>query len=360
MDDKIAVLGAGSWGAALANLLCENGHSVSLWEFDPKAEHSLRTTRHLSILPDLVLRPGVEVTNRLSESLKNSSTIVSATPSHVVRDTMRAAAKSGAVLRTAVVVSVSKGLEAKTLKPLNEIISEELRVPDRQIAVLSGPSHAEEVVRRLPTATVLAGRNADITRRIRALFANDYFRVYAHSDILGVELGGALKNVYAIACGISDGLGFGDNTRAALLTRGLNEMARIGVKMGADLLTFFGLAGMGDLIVTCMSAHSRNYSLGLKIGQGKSPAQALSEMTMVAEGMKMAPSAHTLARQLGLDCPLTREIYQVLYEAKDPRKSLHDLMQRETQSEWQGLAALPSRRPRPANGAKAKRKRKDL
>ena len=177
---------------------------------------------------------------------------------------------------------------------------------------------------------MIAGRDPKTIHRIQVLFANDYFRVYVHTDILGVELGGAFKNVYAIACGISDGLGFGDNTRAALLTRGLNEMTRIGVKMGAQMLTFFGLAGMGDLIVTCLSRHSRNYSLGLKIGQGKSPAQALSEMTMVAEGMKMAPSAHALAQKLGLDCPLTREIYQVLYETKDPKQSLHDLMQRET------------------------------
>lgn len=340
MGDRIAVLGAGSWGATLANLLAENGHMVSLWEFDPKAEQSLRITRRLSILPDLILEPAVQVTNDLSESLENSLTIVSATPSHVVRDTMRAAAKSKAVMQDAIVVSVSKGLEEKTLKPLNEIIAEELRLPAGHITVLSGPSHAEEVVRRLPTATVIAGSDAATVSRIQALFANNYFRVYVHSDILGVELGGAFKNVYAIACGISDGLGFGDNTRAALLTRGLNEMTRIGVKMGAQMLTFFGLAGMGDLIVTCLSQHSRNYALGLKIGQGKSPKQALSEMTMVAEGMKMAPSAYALAKKLGLDCPLTHEIYLVLYEAKDPKKSLQDLMRRETQSEWQGLESV--------------------
>jgi glycerol-3-phosphate dehydrogenase (NAD(P)+) len=337
MGNKISVLGAGSWGATLANLLAENGHVVSLWEFDPAAEQTLRNSRRLSILPELLLNSKVQVTNDLAECLRTSTTIISATPSHVVRATMKAAAQSKAVMRESMVVSVSKGLEAESLKPLNEIISEELHLPGSQITVLSGPSHAEEVVRRLPTATVLASRDADKARYIPALFANDYFRVYSQSDILGVELGGALKNVYAIACGISDGLGFGDNTRAALLSRGLNEMARIGVKMGAQLLTFFGLAGMGDLIVTCLSQHSRNYSLGLKIGQGKSPKQALAEMTMVAEGMKMAPSAHALAKKLDLDCPLIREVYHILYESKDPKQSLHDLMRRETESEWQGL-----------------------
>ena len=218
-----------------------------------------------------------------------------------------------------------------------QVITEELHLPAKRIAVLSGPSHAEEVCRRMPTATVAAGTDRATVLRVQALFQEDYFRVYPLKDLIGVELGGPLKNIFAIACGISDGLGLGDNSRAAILTRGLNEMSRMGVKMGGDLLTFFGLAGLGDLIVTSLSRHSRNRLVGEKIGQGKSAAQALSEMTMVAEGMKTAPSAYALSRKLKLDCPLTREIYEVLYQGKDPKASLHDLMRRQTQDEWKGL-----------------------
>lgn len=337
MSERIAVLGAGSWGATLAALLVEKGHDVSLWEFDPKAAEALAKTHRLPVLPDLVLPSALQATNDLAAALKDRPVVLSATPSPFVRSTMAAVKKTSALAKNAVVISVTKGLEEKTHKRMSEIIREELGISAAQVAVLSGPSHAEEVCRRLPTAVVAAGIEATLTARVQTLFSQDYFRVYAEKDLVGVELGGTLKNVLAIACGISDGLGFGDNTRAALLTRGLNEMARIGVKSGANLLTFFGLAGMGDLIVTCLSKHSRNRLLGEKIGKGKTPEQALKEMTMVAEGMKTAPSAFELARDLKVDCPLFREIYGVLYEGKDPHKSLRDLMGRETQSEWQGM-----------------------
>jgi glycerol-3-phosphate dehydrogenase (NAD(P)+) len=335
--EQIAILGAGSWGATLAGVLVENGHSVSLWEFDAAAPKSLAGSRRLSVLPDLKLPPAVDVTHHLADALRDRHVIIAATPSQFVRSTMKAARATGALSPEAVVFSVSKGLEDKTFKRMSEIILEETGVPDNRIAVLSGPSHAEEVCRHLPTATVVASSSAALSARVQSLFTQDFFRVYTHSDVRGVEFGGALKNVFAIACGISDGLGLGDNSKAAIMTRGLNEMARLGAKMGAQLLTFFGLAGMGDLIVTCLSRPSPNRLLGEKIGKGKSTGQALSEMTMVTEGYKTAPAAYELTRRLELDCPLIREIYQVLYKNKDPKKSLHDLMERETPSEWREL-----------------------
>ena len=335
--ERVAVLGAGSWGATLAVLLAHKGHDVSLWEFDPKAAASLAGTRRLGVLPELEIPNSIRVTNDLGVALRGRDIVVSATPSHVVRPTMTSVKKTNALHPKAIFVSVSKGLEEKTFKRMSQVIAEELRWPIKQITALAGPSHAEEVCKRMPTATVVAGIDKKTVLRVQALFQEDFFRVYPHHDLVGVELGGTLKNIFAIACGISDGLGLGDNSRAAILTRGLNEMTRIGVKMGGELLTFFGLTGMGDLIVTCLSKHSRNRALGEKIGKGKTPQEALAEMTMVAEGMKAAPSAYQLSQKLKLDCPMIREIYEVLYNGKDPKTSLHDLMQRQTQTEWKGL-----------------------
>jgi len=336
-NERVAVLGAGSWGATLAVLLADKGYDVSLWEFDPKAAASLAATRRLGILPELEAPASILVTNDLAEALQRRPIVVSATPSHTVRATMASVKKTGMLDPRAVIVSVSKGLEEKTLKRMSQVIADELRIPAKRVAALSGPSHAEEVCQHLPTAVVAAAQEGALASRVKALFETDFFRVYALTDLTGVELGGTLKNIFAIACGISDGLELGDNSRAAILTRGLNEMTRIGVKMGGDMLTFFGLSGMGDLIVTCLSQHSRNRQLGEKIGRGKSAAQALSEMIMVAEGMKTAPSALKLAQKLKLDTPVIREIYEVLYKGKDPETSLHDLMHRQTKSEWQGL-----------------------
>ncbi len=335
--ERIAVLGGGSWGATLAVLLAEKGHSVSIWEFFPEAAAAMAKARRLNLLPELQIPDSVLVTNDLGEALEERPVVISATPSHTVRATMSHIKKTQALHPKAIVVSVSKGLEEKTLQRMSEVIAEELGWPAKRVAVLSGPSHAEEVCQHHPTAVVTAGRDRAVVSRVKALFERDFFRVYPQDDLVGVELGGALKNVFAIACGISDGLGLGDNSRAAILTRGLNELTRIGVRLGGNLLTFFGLAGMGDLIVTCLSKHSRNRALGEKIAHGKSAAQALSEMTMVAEGMKTAPSAHRLAQGLNLDCPLTHEIYEVLYHGKDPKVSLRDLMHRQTHNEWQGL-----------------------
>jgi glycerol-3-phosphate dehydrogenase (NAD(P)+) len=335
--ERVAVLGAGSWGATLAALLADKGHDVALWEFDPKAAAALAATRRLPVLPGLELPASIHVTSDLAGALEGRRVVISATPSHFVRATMAAVRKTGALAKNAVIVSVAKGLEEKTLKRMSEVIREELCLSLKNITALTGPSHAEEVCRRMPTATIVAGVNTSTVARVQALFQNDFFRVYPHEDLAGAELAGALKNIFAIVCGVSDGLGLGDNSRAAILTRGLNEMTRIGVRLGGDPLTFFGLAGMGDLIVTCLSRHSRNRLLGEKIGTGKTAQQALSEMTMVAEGMKTAPSAYALSQKLKLDCPLTREIYEILYQGKNPRASLHDLMHRQTQGEWKGL-----------------------
>jgi glycerol-3-phosphate dehydrogenase (NAD(P)+) len=317
----------------LAGLLAEKGLSVSLWEFDPAAAEHLRTTRSLKTLPELSLAPSVDVTGDLKTALSGRDWVLSVTPSAFVRSTMRAVRASGALSPQAKIISASKGIEDKTLKRMSEIISEETGVAAQRIGVLSGPSHAEEVCRRMPTAVVAAAADPALAESIQKLFAIDYFRVYTQSDVTGVELAGTLKNVLAIGCGISDGLGFGDNTRAALLTRGLNEMARIGVKSGGQQMTFYGLAGMGDLIVTCLSKHSRNRGLGEKIGKGLTPKQALGEMTMVAEGMVSAPAAQALAQKLGVDCPLIREIYNVLYEAKDPKRAVQELFSREAKGE---------------------------
>jgi glycerol-3-phosphate dehydrogenase (NAD(P)+) len=287
------------------------------------------------VLPDLTLSDTVVVSTELGDVLQGSAVIVSATPSSFVRSTLKKAAASGAISASPLCISVTKGLEDRTMKRMSEIIAEE--IPGARIAVLSGPSHAEEVCRRLPTAVVSAAPDLAIAEAARDLFSTPYVRIYTQRDLTGVELGGTLKNVYAIACGISDGLGFGDNTKAAIMTRGLNEMARIGVKLGGNLVTFFGLTGMGDLIVTCLSRHSRNRALGEKIGQGKTVAQALAEMTMVAEGYKTAPPAFALAERIGIEAPLIRETYRILYEGKKPRQSLTDLMKRELPNEWQGL-----------------------
>ncbi len=335
----VTVLGAGSWGATLSGLLADNGYDVTVWEFDPSAADTLSRTRTLRILPDLRLPSAVHVTSKLTEALKDRRYVVSAVPSQFVRATWKAVKASGALNMQANVISVSKGLEENTLALMTDVIAEESGLPSAHLMVLGGPSHAEEVCRKLPTATVVAGEDPARVVDVQKLFQQDSFRVYVQSDVKGVELASALKNVFAIASGISDGLGFGDNTRAALLTRALNEMTRIGMALKAHMLTFFGLAGMGDLIVTCLSTHSRNYTLGEKIGRGTAPQQALSEMTMVAEGYKTAPAAHRLAEKLQLDCPLIRETYLILHEGKNPRQSLHDLMKRETQAEWPATAS---------------------
>jgi glycerol-3-phosphate dehydrogenase (NAD(P)+) len=327
MVERIAVVGGGSWGATLADHLARRGHAVALWEFDARRAHDMARTRRLSTLPALDLHSAVEVSSDLAATLRGRPMILCAVPSAFVRATFRRVRETGALADGAWAVSVTKGLEANTLKRMSEIIGEEAPALAGRTAVLSGPSHAEEVAQRMPSALVTAGPDA-FPARVQELFNADHFRVYTSHDFIGVELGGAFKNIYAIGCGVVDGLGLGDNTKAALMTRGLNEMTRLGLAAGALGVTFFGLSGLGDLIVTCMSRHSRNRLLGEKIGSGKTPAQALGEMTMVAEGYDACLSARQLCRRHNLDLPIIHELYACLYEGKPAREALRDLLNR--------------------------------
>ena len=327
MKERIAVLGGGSWGSTLADHLAKIGHDVFLWEFVAADADRLKRTRRLPTLPHLVLHEGVQVTNDLGAVLMGRPLVVSAVPSTHVRSTFQAVNRSGALDSGAWVVSVSKGIENDTLKRMSAVIAESEPKLAGRVTVLAGPSHAEEVARSLPTAVVAAGPDG-FREKLVEVFNADHLRVYTNPDFLGVELCGALKNVFAVACGVSDGLGFGDNTKAALMTRGLNEMVRLGVSEGAQVITFLGLAGLGDLIVTCTSRHSRNRSLGEKLGHGKTIQQALAEMTMVAEGYPTAKSAYQLAERHKLDLPIIMELYRVLYEGKPARNALRDLLSR--------------------------------
>lgn len=334
--DKIAVLGGGSWGATLAHHLGKKGADVAVWEYNAKVAAELEASRKLSTLPQLSLHPAVRVFNDISPVLKNRDIILIVTPSHTVRATLQAAVKSGQLSANAVFINASKGIERSTLATMGDVIKE--TVPNAgDIVAFSGPSHAEEVALGQPVAMVAACESKATAERIQKLFASESFRVYSGDDPLGVELGGALKNIYAVACGIIDGLSLGDNTKAALLTRGLLEMTKLGTTMGAKTLTFFGLSGLGDLIVTCSSKHSRNRMVGEKIGSGKTLQQALAEMTMVAEGVNTTESAYQLAQKKKVVTPIINEMHKVLFENKSPRESIRDLLARQMGAEMEGM-----------------------
>lgn len=327
MTERIAVLGAGSWGATLADHLAKNGHDVSLWEVDADSALRLDRTRRLPTLPYLVVHQDVKVTDRLGVALDGRPLVVNAVPSKYVRKTFQLVRESGALALGAWAVSVSKGIENDSLKRMTEVMTEEVPSLAGRVTVLAGPSHAEEVARSLPTAVVAAGPEP-YRERLVGFFNAENLRVYTNPDFIGVEIAGALKNIYAVGCGVCDGLGLGDNTKAALMTRGLNEMVRLGVAEGAQVITFLGLAGLGDLIVTCTSRHSRNRLLGEKLGQGKKVEQALAEMTMVAEGYFTAKSAKQLMDRRLMDLPIVAELYNMLYEKKPARAAMRDLLSR--------------------------------
>jgi glycerol-3-phosphate dehydrogenase (NAD(P)+) len=327
---KICLLGSGSWGTALAIHLHNVKHQVHLWAFDPNQAQELITTRRNSLIPEAVIPSEILVTNSITEALKEVEGVVFAVPSSAIRSSAQTASSHWP--HKAWAVCVSKGLEPKTHLRLSEVLSQTLP-PQTPLAVLSGPSHAEEVVGKLPTTVVAASANSDLAKTVQDVFHSDFFRVYTSSDLLGVELGASLKNVIAIAAGISDGLGLGDNTKAALMTRGLSEMSRLGVALGAKPQTFAGLTGMGDLTVTCISRHSRNRLLGEKIGQGKNLQQALAEMTMVAEGMFTAKAALDLAEIAGVEIPITQEVYNVLFNHKTPKEAIKSLLARSAKPE---------------------------
>lgn len=334
---QIAILGAGSWGIALANLAAENDHPVRLWEYRPEiAEHLGRKRTSDLYLPGIRLQDSIQVTSRLDQAIRDAEMILFVVPTPVVRTVAREVNRIG-VTRGAIAVSAAKGIENDSLLRISELIQD--LVPGlsaNHIAVLSGPSHAEEVSIGIPTAVVVAARHNTIAEEVQTTLMTPRFRIYTSKDMIGVELGGALKNVIAIAAGICDGVGFGDNTKAALQQRGLVEMVRLGRKLGAHPLTFAGLSGMGDLIVTCNSKHSRNRYVGEQIGTGKTLKETLQGMVMVAEGVNTARSIYQMIEKYQVEMPISYQVYQILYEDKDPRQAVVDLMMRDAKPELWG------------------------
>ena len=328
---RIAVVGGGAWGTALADLLARKGETVTLWAREPDVVAGVNR-EHLNhlFLPDAPLAPELRAEADLQTAVRGAEVVVSSAPSFAVRETMAQAASS--VGAGALIVSVSKGLDPERLTTLSCVLGDVLP-PGTAIAVLSGPSFAREVYERQPTAVVAASRDPAAVQRVQHVLATGYFRVYTTSDVLGVELGGALKNVIAVAAGILEGLGLGHNARAALLTRGLAEIARLGVTLGADPITFAGLAGMGDLVLTATATLSRNYTLGIELGKGKSLEQALAGRASVAEGVITARSAVALGERHGVELPIAREVAAVLFQGKSPRRAVSDLMERELKAE---------------------------
>jgi glycerol-3-phosphate dehydrogenase (NAD(P)+) len=331
---RITVLGAGGWGITLANYCQRLGHQVRLWEFDPvEAERLARERIRTTVLQGVEISCEIEITADLERTLDRTEIILQVVPSHFARGVFRQMARM-ALPPGVLLVNCAKGIENETQMRISEIVRQELPdLPDEQYAVLSGPSHAEEVSRDIPTAVVVACSSDENARALQGDLTSRTFRCYRSHDVIGVELGGALKNVIAIAAGICDGAGLGDNTKAALQPRGLAEIARLGRKLGADLLTFAGLSGMGDLIVTCMSRHSRNRYVGEQIGQGHSLNEVLSHMVMVAEGVRTSKSAVALARQNTVEMPICEKVYEILFENKDPKLALEELLDRDAKPE---------------------------
>ena len=333
MAEKIVILGAGSWGIAVANLLHSNGHDVTMWEFNPADCQSLLVNRtHPQKLPGIDIPSGILITNELGLAVSRGDYIILAVPTQKVRQVCQSLDKLLQLPKY--FVNLAKGVEIGTLLRVSEIIRSTIASStDDRIATLSGPSHAEEVARNLPTSVVAASSNLEFAAAVQRLFSHRNFRVYRLSDLKGVELGGSLKNVIAIASGITQGLGFGDNTSGALITRGLAEITRIGVKLGADPLTFAGLSGIGDLVTTCISRHSRNRYVGEKIGRGEKLSDILAGMVMVAEGVDTCRSARAMAEKYQVEMPITEEVYKVLFEDKPPAEAVADLMGRSLKEE---------------------------
>jgi len=331
---KVSVIGAGSWGSALAVLLANNGHEVTLWTHDPHEIEMLSTKREqVEKLPGVKLPDNIMIEADLKTALTDEDVVVMAVPSPVVR--MVAKQMSPFIKDGQIIVNVAKGIEDVTYKTLSDIIEEE--IPNAEVCVLSGPSHAEEVGRKLPTSCVIGAKTKKTAEYLQSAFNSKVFRVYTSPDMLGIELGGSLKNVIALAAGIADGLGYGDNTKAALITRGIVEIGRLGVKMGGKFESFCGLTGIGDLIVTCASVHSRNRKAGYLMGQGKSMEEAMKEVNMVVEGVYSAKAAAKLAQKYEVPMPIVDEINKVLFEGKDPKQAVDDLMLRESKIENSSL-----------------------
>lgn len=333
MSEKIAVVGAGSWGTAISALLAKKDFPVTLWARDSELARVMQAShRNPRYLVDVLVPPNVLITDDLGEALVGAESVVFAVPSHAMRSIVQRAREH--LISEVLILSLAKGIEVDSLMRMSEVIESELPEEFRKrIGVLSGPNHAEEVSRQIPSATVISALDRKVALKLQEIFMTPYFRVYTNPDIVGVELGGATKNVIAIAAGISDGLGYGDNTKASLMTRGLAEMTRLGVAIGARPLTFSGLSGVGDLIVTCTSRHSRNRAVGEKIGKGMTLEEVSRDMRMVAEGVRTSLAIRCLAEKHGVEMPITKNVTEVLYEGKDPRNCVSDLMTRGAKDE---------------------------
>jgi glycerol-3-phosphate dehydrogenase (NAD(P)+) len=337
---KTGVIGAGSWGTTLANMLAKKNFPVKLWAYEKDLVEEMASSRENGLyLPGHRLSENLSFTNDLREAVADRDLILLVPPSQVMRTVLRRAAphiRSGALL-----VSAAKGIEVESLLPMSEVVSALIGDRTNRVAFLSGPSFAREVAGEMPTAVVAASTVEEVAYQVQEAFSTDYFRVYTNDDVIGVELGGALKNVIALAAGVSDGLGFGYNTRAALITRGLAEITRLGLAMGARQSTFAGLAGMGDLVLTCTGDLSRNRTVGIELGRGKTLQEVLQGMKMVAEGVQTTLSAYRLAEKLHVEMPITEQMYRILYEGKAASQAVADLMLRELKSEEEGHSPAP-------------------
>ena len=327
---NIGVIGAGSWGIALALVLSTNGHQITLWEFDENMAQQLNNTREIpDKLPGIKIPTDILITSDIQNAVINQDMLILSVPSIFIRSTAKKMAPF--ITGQQIIVNVSKGIEESTLSTMTQIINEE--IPNCNLAVLSGPSHAEEVSRKIPTTVVVGSPKRMIAETIQNYFMNDTFRVYTSPDILGIEIGSALKNVIALAAGIADGLGYGDNTKAALITRGIVEMSHLGVSMGGLQETFNGLTGIGDLIVTCASVHSRNRKAGYLIGQGYTMQEAMNEVKMVVEGVYSAKAALSLAKKHNIELPIIEQVNEVLFNNKSAREAVKELMIRDKKFE---------------------------
>lgn len=331
-NSYISVIGAGSWGTTLASLLAEKGYDVTLWAHEKDLAERINRERINNIyLPDFAIPVNLKATHDIVEAVSNSRYILNVVPTQYIRSIFTQVKQY--IRSEAIIISASKGIENDTLLTPSMILKEIL---GRPVSTLSGPSFAKEVAAKLPTAVTLASEDRKAGLLLQEIFNTDYFRVYTHDDIIGVEVGGALKNVVAIAAGICDGLGLGYNSRAALITRGLSEITRLGISMNAREITFSGLSGLGDLVLTCTGPLSRNYTVGYKLGQGQKLSDIISQTRSVAEGVATTLSAYDLSKKYSIDMPITEQVYLTLYKEKPPKEAVRDLMNRTLKSEFYG------------------------
>lgn len=330
MSENISVIGSGSWGVALAMLLFRNGHNVKLWSYNKAEAAMINDERRCKFLPNVKVPEGLNCYTELEDALKDTKIVLMVTPSNAIRATLNN--MKSFVNDEQIFVMCSKGMEKDSQKVYTDVIKE--IYPNNKIAALSGPSHAEEVSEEIPTAVVISGENDELSEYLQSVFMNKSFRVYINDDMLGVEMGGSLKNIIALACGIAIGLGYGDNTIAALITRGVVEISRLGVEAGAKRQTFYGLTGVGDLFVTCSSKHSRNRKAGLLIGQGKPVDEAVKEVGMVVEGINAVEGAYILAQKYSVSTPIINEMYDIIHNGKTPEEATLNLMSRGKKTEF--------------------------